>query len=394
MGTQLFKLSAPLMLLILTFCDSANAQHQIGESPTKIKKDILSSFLFKGAEMFYPDTVFRPVSDEPVSLAISDRAVLDKQVQALFEKLMKEYRRKREVIAAYFQRDLPRNLKTQLLLTNNHGGANIQPFGNGYAIRFSQSLIQSDYRASLITALTPAVRTARHQSADSVAGRGTDTTVTELQVFEALKTVRKNVENYNPTIPNLFLSNFGTGIDFMSTYFQMADLGNAMEVLEKQYLGTLLFALAHEMGHAAFGTVVKPDDAGEEWFRQSEIDADRFATSLLSNVFMVLGVQTMTISNGYNTGNLYFLYKDYTEGFLGYGIFFDKGYELTYQRYPGYNPGYYPKPEARLAAAKEVFSVIFAADKPKIIAKFERRQYWSVLTGGISKRIEEAFGFL
>jgi len=383
-----------LVVVLLLVCGRVTAQRQIGQSPAQIKRDILNSFLFKGADIFYGSATFRPISDEPVALADSDRTLLDKQVQDLFGQLIKEYKRKREVMAAYLGLpDLPKNLKLQVLLTNNRGGANIQEAGSGYAIRISQSLIQSDYRASLLTALTPAVREAIKKSADSLHTQ-LDTTVSEAKVFDAMKNMKKNVEQYSTNIPNLFSSDMGSGLDFMLGYFQMADLGHAMEVLEKQYLGTLLFALAHEMGHAALGTVVKPDGAGADWFRKSEIDADRFATCLLSNVFMVLGVETVRISNGYNSGNMYFLEKADAEGFLGYSIFFNKAYELTYQSSPGYDPGAYPDPAERLDASKNIFSAVFVADRPKIIRKFERRQYWSVLTGGFSKRITEAFGFL
>jgi len=391
---------AKKMVISLTFCVSgvcSYSQDLIGLPANKIKEVMEGSFLFKGAQIFYPDSQKIKTKDPTLDLTAESKALLEKQVNGLLILLSKEYKRKRNELETFFHHPMPTKLKTNLYLTNGKGGADVQGDGNSFRIDIDYALLESDFRASMINSLSAMTLARLRYKAKETGGNFTDTTATAEQVFSEFLEVKKEVNEYKPlTASDLLRGNMLVGME----YFNLADIGNAMLVLEKQYAGTLLFALAHEIGHIALGTVIKPDSADDKWTQASELDADRFSVLLLSNAFMVLGVQRIFVTSGQYGGfsgfggYIYWMEKEYTEAFLGYGIFFDKGYELTYSRYPNFDKSPYPDAGTRLATAKDIFGSLYKSDRDKILEKFRRRQKWAVFNGYYFNRMNEAFNFL
>lgn len=76
-------------------------------------------------------------------------------------------------------------------------------------------------------------------------------------------------------------------------YSKLLGLAEQVMPADVQYFGTLLFVVAHEMGHAALGHFSK--DPGCE---DRELQADHFAALLLGESFLALSAKVIALQRG------------------------------------------------------------------------------------------------
>lgn len=363
-------------------------------NPSRLKQDILGSFIFQARDIFYPagSTTAADVSHQPLS--VQQRKLLDTKTINLFNELLALYAKRQNALAIYFDKPLPERLDVKLSIvdeTDDMKGARVVHGGQGIELQISRALLAANYRACLMTASGNLVKIA-----NSIEGAGnrdqTSQEISEADALHAIDTIRRQTAQYNPSSSRILerignVPGFGSAStladilnlkDMLSTKWDnlferygtellLIDEARAVNHMDKQFYGTLLFALAHEMGHYALGSVNLSSETSDDQKKKAELDADCFATFFLSEAFMRLGVRR--VSMGYHidftkgtrteTGpSLFFFEPDYAEDCLGYAAFFDKGYDLTFTGSQGQD--WYPTAPERRDASERVYTYVYA----------------------------------
>lgn len=368
--------------------------------PVRLKKDILDSFIFRARDMFYARDPATPIDLSQQPLSHKDAQTAEKVTSALFDKLTTQYARRRSALEIYFG-PLPDHLDLKLEVDKSIRGARVVPVGPSgeaghYAglLRYSHRLLQADFRACLTSASRNLVIIAR-----SLSNQAADATVpaeiSEHEAVAALDSIRHDAATRNPPggsflgfsgvadvldARDVLQGNWQELMDRYGSQYILIEEATALRQMSNQYYGALMFALAHEMGHQALRTMNPPLDSDDNWKRKAELDADRFATFLLSEAFMSLGVRKLPFFSELNlrTGKaresgsgLFFLDPDYAEGCLGYGLFFSYGYDNIYGDTPLPSP--YPDPEKRHLVSEEIYTYVYAWFGSSILAEAEKR---------------------
>ncbi len=179
-----------------------------------------------------------------------------------------------------------------------------------------------------------------------------------MNLKQAIKFLTASPESIN--VWKMITSKRGDFINIAETLISVSYLADAIEEIDKQFYGTILFGIAHEMGHEALGTVITPpeNERTESWFKDKEIQADMFATYLLTNSYMFTGVTFIYFDAG-SMGARYLasISKSKTRQFLGYGIYFGTTYELTYSDH--LSNSQYPSPSVRIEECTKVFNAAY-----------------------------------
>jgi hypothetical protein len=374
--------------------------HEYLRDPAQLKKDILDSFIFRARDIFYARDSATPIDLSQQPLSLKDAQAAERVTSVLFDKLTTQYARRRSALELYFG-PLPDHLDLKLDVNNSIRGAQVVPVGPSREaghypglLRYSHRLLQADFRACLTSASRNLVIIAHRLS-----GQAVDATIPaeipEQETIAALDSIRHDAATRNP--PGSSFLGFsgvadvldardvlsGNWQDLMDRYGSQCILieeATALRQMSNQYYGALMFALAHEMGHMVLRTVDPPLGSDDDWKRNAEVDADRFATFFLSEAFMSLGVRKLAFHTEWNlrTGKakesgpgLFFLDPDYAEGCLGYGLFFSNGYDYIYGDTP--LPSRYPDPEKRRLASEEIYTYVYAWFGNSIRDEVEKR---------------------
>ncbi|PSK89548.1 ImmA/IrrE family metallo-endopeptidase [Taibaiella chishuiensis] len=392
-----------IFVILALMATRAFSQDEVGLSVSELKRRVDNSFLYQAADVFIRDeAVYYKDKPNPNALSLSakQKEWLKQITQKMLDKIQKHYRSRKSEFTKYFKVDMPRVPDILLNMTNGTGGAYTEFLNdNSVQMNIDYALLEGNFHASLGYGLKEMLK-------DST-GRSVIDTLTERDILGILKSKRDELSQFvQPTFFDM-LTSWEDFLGFSTGYFQFADLASLIKTIEDQYWGSLLFVLAHELGHTVFKTVKPAEHFDTTLFKQNELDADRFATFLLSEPYMALAVTRIKFSPysydplavpfGYTQPRYVYMYnlrKDDAETYLGYLIFFNKGYELTFSRYGSEGENNYPGNAERVAAAKEVFSYCYKEYKYKVKKKVMRKKFLEDIGRNFSDRLSNSFSLL
>jgi hypothetical protein len=398
-------------------------------NPSHLKQDILKSFIFQARDIFYPTGSVMAIDVSHHPLSPQQKKLLDSRTTSLFNELLDLYAKRRNALAIYFHKPLPESLNIKLRIideTDDMKGARVVQVGQGVELQVSRALLAANYRACLMTASRNLAAIANQIEHDDTPTQ-TSTEVSEADALRAIDTIRLQTARYNPSAGSILerigevfgsknVSSFAEMLnakDMLSgkwdnlferygVEFLLIDEARVVSHMDKQFFGTILFALAHEMGHYTLGTMDSKSETPEDEKKEAELDADRFATFFLSETFMRYGVRR--VSSGFNihmdllrgtttrteTGPSWFFFEpDYAEDCLGYATFFDKGYDLTFTSDNG--PDWYPKAQERREASEKVYTYVYVYLSDSITQdiedKYNRNLLSKILFNGLKSSL-------
>jgi ankyrin repeat protein len=276
---------------------------------------------------------------------------------------------------------LPENPKMTLdLIDRGSAGAYMDSDGT---LTFDVKLIRANLAASIISAFPEL---------------SSDSDIERVAYIEELRRKIRLIAGVNtleikPTEPGGFTGSFPNPSDLskLGEYEQLLELAAQVMPSDVQYFGTLLFVVAHEMGHAALNHFSKTDvDCAD-----LELQADHFAALLLGESFIALSAKVISVQwgglgLGTNHGSpMWFLDREALDRYTGFSVFLDKGYEFS--KFTGSSTCTYPSPERRLAATRSVLNQIVKSDAERIISRIQKRKdFEAVLRASFAER----FSFL
>ena len=170
--------------------------------------------------------------------------------------------------------------------------------------------------------------------------------------------------------------------------FDVLDYAQSIKPVSVEYYGTLLFVIAHELGHVALGHGINPVACPKR-----ELAADSFAAYLLSEPVMAMSIQGIGIGTFLPSGmvqqNSVALILDDAElkSYTGYFLFFGKSYEIA--KFGGSDQScIYPDNAARTAVIESAIQVVRSVNEDKMIKKFAKcRDIQVFLNSGIVARM-------
>jgi uncharacterized protein len=356
---------------------------EVGRNPAALRRELLESFLFYDLELLE-----REASDgKSLQLSESTKGNLKTELQFMLDAIVKLYNKNRQKIAKYLNgRPLP-VLSAFVTLTDN---------GQAYAGSVAPSENQTGgifIDAKLLK--TNMVTTLAESFPESSA-------ISEQEQLQKLREIQRQVRNH--LVINLGIESNGPGafkgrisnlselprtLEQIDIYTELLDLDQQVKRAETQYYGTILFVLAHELGHLALGHHEAMNSAplGKvcEIREQIEKQADQFSALLLGSSFIALSVNVLPVEMpGLGKSNLRFLDNKMLQRYVGYSLFFDKAYERLDLKKPQ-GDECYPSPEDRLQTAGLAVKSIKDSEGESIVNKIQRRQ-------DIKDAVRSAFG--
>ncbi len=345
---------------------------EVGKNPKALRRELLESFVFSDLELLEHEVP----SGEKLALTDSTRANLKAELQFMLQTLLKLYSKNRKQITKYLNSDPARQLSASVELRDD---------GSAYAGSFP-SADKTQPGAIYID-----VKLLRANMAASSAGAFTQTTAnSDLDRYEQLREVQRQVRNHTginvriaPTGPGGFrvsLSNpteLASAFDQIAEYTELLDLDQQVKAAETQYYGTLLFIMAHELGHLALGhhqmIEASPNDC--DLRKRIELQADQFSALLLGTSFIALSVNVLPMEmEGLGRRNWRFLDSEMLQRYVGYTVFFGKAYERLDLKNPQSNECPYPPAQIRSQTAGLAVKSIEDTEGDAIVNKVQRRQ--------------------
>jgi hypothetical protein len=167
-------------------------------------------------------------------------------------------------------------------------------------------------------------------------------------------------------------------------YSKLLGLAEQVMPADVQYFGTLLFVVAHEMGHDTLGHYSK--DPGCE---DRELQADHFAALLLGESFLALSAKVVALQRDLSANapvfGLWYLDREALRRYSGFSVFLDKGYEFS--RFSS-NGSCYPTSDRRLAATRAVLDEIVKNDATAVIERLQKlKDREAILHEGFTRRL-------
>ncbi len=399
------SLNAVLFFACILFSSMAVSQTYGNYDPFKQRQQALNSFFLMGIDIFYGnDTAFinglsHNNSDNTISP--EQKQQLENMTSEMFEALRGEYKSKRSNLEDFFGVKLPKKISSILIMPDNFKGARIQPYSapgekTQYRIDIGFIFLRDNFRACLINNLTRVILADRlEERKDTTVA--IDTVVTENQIVRVLRESIRFLKQAPAKINavDLLVGPQGEFIQAAETMISLGYMADAIEEIDKQFYGTVLFGLAHEIGHEVLGTVLPPpeNERTADWFKNKEIQADMFATFLLTNSYMFTGVSFIYFNSG-GLGSAYIasISKNSTRQFLGYGIYFGTTYELSYSGY--LTDPEYPSPSVRLEECTKVFNAAYKLFYESVKDKADRIARRSTIYNTQPKMENEKFKWI
>jgi len=314
-----------------------------------MKKGMLNSFLFRSADIFYPDG---PPTDPDRLPDLKPQQV--GEIEAIFaatvDGLKKLHVQQRDALSGVFEYSVPANLKTQFTLTNTgQPYARIDPKGD---ILIDVKVAQAIYRTALLAGLKDeGVGDLRFMDWDKEnLGKRATTEAEHIEQFLMLK--QKVVALPGRTMIGDFAGMFKDD-SFKGGWHEMARLGMISVTVERHYFGPIQFLLAHELGHSALGHLEKRKSIADddcEALQDMELEADAYASFLLSSAMAKSGLLGFDFF-----GIDFFGIKDS----IGFEDFFKYTYELSgFERTTGAQTCGHPPIGDRLKVVEAIYKAI------------------------------------
>jgi TPR repeat protein len=322
----------PVFLVVFIGISAAQFFHEQGKSSGDMKNALLNSFLFKATDVFYPLGT-RQASDFP-QISESGLNFLQTGLQETLKSVVDLHARNADAIAQLVNRRVPATVQAAVVIDNLN-----QPIAQGVVnekgileIRIDVHVLQATFRGSLLAAS----KDSRILSLDSTPEekKSDDQLIVDFLEFKQQVAQAK--------AGSVFGDTFHGDHDRWSKMVDLADQSNDVQMT---YVGTLMFIMAHELGHFALGHHHHDCDPSHcERFSQDELEADHYAGYLLgalvapkSSVFeMTLPVFSQLLD------------PSHQEKLTGFGTFFNDSYTRVGFVDPGKSLCNCPYPDPKL----------------------------------------------
>lgn len=338
-----------------------------GESSGTMKRRLQSSYVYRSAQMFYPQGDAGTLGELPALEPRQFRAIeADLQqrhaaVVALHELLYKDLQKVFPNVQQRVRTKLRFDRGPRLIAETDEQGV----------ITVNVKVAQALYRAAVTDTLTAAPHAELASFGGFVPSKPADPVpfgpVSREAERKAVAKLMATVQKIDEIEGRTMIGDLFGGLD--SPWFEMADLSMESPKLEMAYAGTAMFLLAHERGHA----VLRHHDHLRQWLngrsedmlddvarneyqqvrRALEHEADFYATLLLSTFYTHSGLSLM------GAGDL-----------RGYDTFFRYSYEFSGFTQSGAD---YPTVEERLAACREHGDAVVAKFHEQISAALDQQ---------------------
>jgi hypothetical protein len=276
--------SGSVLVMLLAGCVTTS-----GQSPTEIKEELQSTFLYQSAAAFRSDDARDPFNVD-ARIAEPNKRLIREEFDRIVGVLQREIERQRAPLSQVFpaMRDRPRAAK---VLMSDRGLE--APFINAsneifIDIRVARLMYRDAVLASMKSTRVGIDTVMASERSAQCAPSQPDAIL--LECFLALKTRVDRLKNQ---------SSMGMGFSMMRSllsdnnkfdfdnepWFVAADLKMSSVDLQTRYQGVLLFVVAHEIAHVMLGHVDPANRAlwaTPQARKQAELDADAFAVTLLS----------------------------------------------------------------------------------------------------------------
>lgn len=343
---------------------------EIGRNPNAIRRELLDSFLLSDSELLK----INPSTKEPLNLSEKNKGQINAEMKFMLDSLLKLYNKKRKQIADYLKAKPLNNLSASIEITDN-GSAYAGSYPpnnqtNSGSIYIDAKILKANMGASVNNSFT-------ELSSSSDVDR-----------YHKVQELRRQIRNrfiINSRIHRdgvggfqIPLKNFDELTNVMeqtSAYLELLDLSQKVKEMETQYYGTILFIIAHELGHLALGhhEIINKSPKDCELRKKIEIQADQFSALLLGTSFIVLSMDVIPVQHQVlGKKNLRLLNIEMLNRYIGYSLFFDGAFERLNTQDKG--EGCYPSPEDRLKINGLAVKLILDKQRDSLEEKVQQRQ--------------------
>jgi hypothetical protein len=311
---KILLVSASLFLLVSLCAHPVTPQGSYTAQEIKqAKESILNSIVFRTADVFYPKDELQP--DLKLS-QLTPKQVDDftADLNRVTAKAIEIYNQNSFQIKEYMEAPLPPSLAATIELVPVDGPV-IQsqpnedsPGKHVLHIEVSLKALQDNLRAGVAATFRGHEDLNPLKESDAALFKigGRVTPLSDEEILAKFLVYKHNVTAALSRDP---------------TPLQLVFIGTSVTTVDSRCTGVLLFAIAHELGHFALNHFHPSDYPVCKVFKQEELDADRFASYLLTRVLLSRGVFGAQFMNEF-TGFLYYGGSDvfFEEGYQRYGI--------------------------------------------------------------------------
>jgi tetratricopeptide (TPR) repeat protein len=295
-------------LALLATLSAAQSSRKKAPSSAEMKKRMMDSYLFKATDIFYPQGTMQ-ASDYP-RLTDSGMKALEAGLREMLPTVADLHARNAEALGRFFERKLPPSVQATVVLEvlNAPIAQSLVNEQGALEIRIDVHVLQATFRAGLISALRdPLVYQAEF---------GKKVEKTDDELIRDFLLFKKEVLDAKA---GTRLGDVFKGGDRWST---MVDLADRSDNIQRSYVGTLMFLMAHEFGHFVLNHHQHSCDISRcGLFSNDELEADRYAGYLQGAL-----VAPMTHLDEMSMGMLSMLDPTHRKKLAGFNTFFDDAY--------------------------------------------------------------------
>jgi hypothetical protein len=327
-----FAIAASLSLL--TSCISVE---RTGSSSGQMKKAMEASFLFKSADIFYPDGKIPEDPSTLPRLGPESVRLIQRTVDSLVKGTIKTHD---ELETLFGAREFKMNVRL-----DNKGMIAAQVDETGELL-LDVKIVQALYRAAIVSAFRAEIDLARVRNDVAI-----DAPLTAADQDLAIAKLLEIRQEVRQTRGKSMVGDLASSMrdDMEGSWFSMSRLAEQSERAQAHYVYQLLFLVSHETGHMALGHhegSLAPDDC--QGFRDREEEADLYAA-------IQVAMQTRQMA----AYDMFGMMSPVPSASSGIKDFFELAYTFSGFDSVQHSAGcQYAPPEERLKAANEVFAVV------------------------------------
>ena len=319
-----------------------------GPSSKDMRKKMMNSYLFKATDVFYPLGT-KQASAYP-QLTESSLKYLESGLQKMLVTVTDLQARNADPICQIFKCSVPPSVKAVVVVANLD-----KPIAQSVVnekgileIRIDVHVLQATFRGSLLSALKD------HQafSMDFTKPRASE-------IAREMRTDDRLIADYLDFKQRVVETKTGGILRDLMTHsdspendpwFKMIEMTEQSADVQNTYTGTLMFLMAHEVGHFVLRHHQHSCDSSRcELFSQDELEADRYAGYLLGAWLAPISARDDMSMNMFSM-----LDENHFRKLVGFDTFFDDAYDRVGFVDPSQTLCHctYPEPKTRQTTAQ------------------------------------------
>jgi hypothetical protein len=332
-----------------------------------MKRNLEASFLFRSASIFYPHGV--PSNPELLDPSIGRDTVrqLERETRRYVAALEQYHRARRDRIGQFNPRATAQPLPEVRLIVVETGQPISRAELNG-DITLDVTVLQAAFRSSLISGIRNASEpSVSEPTLSPLPNRHGNATEAELlaEFLDLVKNIRE--APCHTLVGDLASAVSSDSLD--SPWFKFVEFAEQSERIDRAYRGTVLFLVAHELGHLALRhpPITEVTESECARFDAQELEADCYAAFLLSDLFRATAVSSLFALGGedHHTG---------LSSYMGGNDFFEVMYSLAgFDRPASAKSCLYPAKATRLAAVNGVADRVAAEVATEVEQKLDEQ---------------------